>query len=114
MPSSTGNVGGIASDGKILYASVADLGTYALDLEGNILWRVGARRGGEPATPVVWNELLIYSLAKDGLFIADRKTGDTLEYFQPGDGVSSQATVTGDGRLYVMSNRGIVYAFDLD
>lgn len=114
MPSSTGNVGGIASDGKVLYASVADLGTYALDLEGNILWRVGARKGGEPATPVVWNELLIYALAKDGLFIADRRTGDTLEYFDPGDGVSSRPTVTGDGRLYVLSNRGIVYAFDLD
>jgi outer membrane protein assembly factor BamB len=114
MPSSTGNVGGIATDGKILYASVADLGTYALDLEGNVLWRVGARRGGEPATPIVWNELLIYALAKDGMFIADRKTGDTLQYFDPGDGISAQPTVTGDGRLFVLSNRGIVYAFDLD
>ena len=114
MPSNTGNVGGLASDGKLLYASVADLGTYALDLEGNVLWRVGANKGGEPATPVVWNELLIYALAKDGMFIADRRTGNTLEYFQPGDGVSARPTVTADGRLYVMSNRGIVYAFDLD
>ena len=114
MPSSNGNVGGIASDGKVLYASVADLGTYALDLEGNVLWRVGARRGGEPATPIVWNEVLVYSLARDGMFIADRRTGDTLEYFDPGDGISAQPTVTGDGRIYVLSNRGIVYAFDLD
>jgi outer membrane protein assembly factor BamB len=114
MPSSTGNVGGLASDGKVLYASVADLGTYALDLEGNVMWRVGARHGGEPATPLVWNDLLVYSLAKDGMFIADRRTGNTLEYFDPGDGVSSTPTVTGDGRLFVMSNRGILYAFDLD
>jgi outer membrane protein assembly factor BamB len=114
MPSNTGNVGGIATDGKVLYASVADLGTYSLDLEGNVLWRVGARRGGEPATPIVWNEVLVYALAKDGMFIADRKTGDTLEYFDPGDGISAQPTVTADGRIYVLSNRGIVYAFDLD
>jgi outer membrane protein assembly factor BamB len=114
MPSSTGNVGGIATDGKMLYASVADLGTYALDLEGNVLWRVGARKGGEPATPIVWNELLVYALAKDGMFVADRRTGDTLEYFDPGDGISAQPTVTGDGRIFVLSNRGIVYAFDLD
>jgi outer membrane protein assembly factor BamB len=114
MPSSTGNVGGVTSDGKVLYASVADLGTYALDLDGNILWRVGARKGGEPATPIIWNELLVYSLAKDGMFVADRKTGDTLEYFDPGDGISAQPTVTGDGRLYVMSNRGILYCFDLE
>ena len=114
MPSATGNVGGLASDGKTLYVSVADLGTYALDLSGNIIWRVGARGGGEPATPVVFQDLLVYSLAKDGMFVADRKTGATLEYFDPGDGVSAEPTITGDGRLYVMSNRGILYAFDLD
>lgn len=114
MPSATGNVGGLASDGKTLYVSVADLGTYALDLFGNIIWRVGARGGGEPATPVVFQDLLVYSLAKDGMFVADRKTGATLEYFDPGDGVSAEPTISGDGRLYVMSNRGILYAFDLD
>ncbi len=114
MPSSTGNVGGLATDGKTLYVSVADLGTYAIDLGGNIIWRVGAKGGGEPAAPVVFAQLLLYSLAKDGMFIADRRTGETLEYFDPGDGISAAPTVTGDGRLYVMSNRGILYAFDLD
>ncbi|HEU4614261.1 MAG TPA: PQQ-binding-like beta-propeller repeat protein, partial [Kofleriaceae bacterium] len=79
MPSATGNVGGIASDGKVLYVSVADLGTYAIDLGGNIIWRVGARGGGEPATPVVFADMLVYSLASSGLFVADRKTGETLE-----------------------------------
>jgi outer membrane protein assembly factor BamB len=114
LPSATGNVGGLASDGKALYVSVADLGTYALDLEGNVMWRVGARGGGEPAEPVVFADMIVYSLASAGLFIADRKSGETLEYFDPGDGVSAQPTITGDGRLFVMSNRGILYAFDLE
>lgn len=114
QPSATGNVGGIASDGKALYVSVADLGTYAIDFSGNILWRVGAKSGGEPAAPVVWNELLVYSLAHDGMFIADRRTGETLEYFDPGDGISIAPTITGDGRLFAMSNRGVLYAFDID
>ncbi|MGE3543248.1 MAG: PQQ-binding-like beta-propeller repeat protein, partial [Kofleriaceae bacterium] len=114
MPSSSGNVGGIATDRKLLYASVADLGTYAIDLGGNIVWRVGARGGGEPAVPVVFADLLVYSLAKDGMFIANRRTGETLEYFDPGDGISAAPTITADGRLFVMSNRGILYAFDLD
>jgi outer membrane protein assembly factor BamB len=114
LPSSTGNVGGIATDGKVLYVSVADLGTYAIDLAGNVLWRVGAKDGGEPAQPVIWNELLVYSLAHDGMFLADRRTGETLEYFDPGDGTSSPPTITGDGRLFVMSNRGILYAFDVE
>lgn len=114
MPSSTGNVGGIVTDGKLLYVSVADLGTYAVDLNGNVVWRVGARAGGEPAQPVLWNDLLLYSLAGDGLFLASKKTGETLEYFDPGDGVSAAPLVTASGSLYVMSNRGILYAFDLD
>ena len=114
MPSSTGNVGGITSDGKAIYVSVADLGTYAIDFSGNVLWRVGARGGGEPAEPVVFADMLVYSLAGAGLFVAERKTGQTLEYFDPGDGISAQPTITGDGRLFVMSNRGILYAFDLD
>jgi outer membrane protein assembly factor BamB len=114
LPGATGNVGGLASDGRTLYVSVADLGTYAVDLAGNVLWRVGARGGGEPAQPVIRNELLLYSLANAGLFIADRRTGETLEYFDPGDGISARPTVTGSGQLFVMSNRGILYAFDLD
>jgi outer membrane protein assembly factor BamB len=114
LPSSTGNVGGMATDGKMIYVSVADLGTYAIDLSGNVVWRVGARGGGEPAAPVVFRDLLLYALAGDGLFVAERKTGETLEYFDPGDGVSASPTVTADGRLFVLSNRGILYAFDLD
>ena len=113
MPSSSGNVGGITSDGKAIYVSVADLGTYAIDLQGNVLWRVGARGGGEPAEPVVFADMLVYTLANDGLFVASRKTGETLEYFDPGDGISAQPAVTGDGRMFVMSNRGNLYAFDL-
>lgn len=114
MPSATGNVGGMTADDKTLYVTVADLGVYALDLGGNILWRVGARGGGEPAEPVVFADMLVYSLASAGLFIAERRTGRTLEYFDPGDGISAQPTITGDGRLFVMSNRGILYAFDLE
>ena len=114
MPSETGNVGGITSDGKLIYVSVADLGTYAVDLDGNIVWRVGARGGGEPATPVVYDDLLVYTLASNGLFLAERRTGKTVEYFDPGEGISARPTITRDGRLFVMSNRGILYAFDLD
>lgn len=115
LPSNTGNVGGITSDGKTtLYVSVADLGTYAIDFAGNVIWRVGAKGGGEPAAPVLFRDVLVYSLAGDGMFVADKKTGETLEWFQPGDGISAAPTITGDGRLFVMSNRGVLYAFDLD
>nr|HEX4313471.1 PQQ-binding-like beta-propeller repeat protein [Kofleriaceae bacterium] len=114
LPSAQGNVGGLATDGKMLFVSVADLGLYALDMEGNIVWRVGARGGGEPGTPVVFDDLLLVSLAEDGLFLTERKTGRVVEYFDPGSGASAQPTLTGDGRLFVMSNRGVLYDFDID
>ena len=114
LPNSTGNVGGLTSDGTLLYVAVADLGIHAMDLRGNIVWRVGANKGGEPATPVVSGDLLLYALAKDGLYLARRRSGDVVEYWDPGDGVSASPAVTADGRMFVVSNRGILYAFDLD
>ncbi len=113
-PGAQGNTGPVTVDKDRLYVAVADLGIYAMDHDGNILWRQGTRGGGEPATPVVAGNLLIYTLAGDGVYIADRKTGEVYEWFDPGDGVSSTPTYTDDGSLYVLSNRGVVYAFDLD
>lgn len=114
LPSATGNVGALTSDGTYLYVMVADLGIHALDLQGNVVWRVGANKGGEPATPVVAGDLVIYTLAKDGLYLARRRSGAVVEYWDPGDGISASPAVTSDGGMYVISNRGILYAFDLD
>jgi outer membrane protein assembly factor BamB len=114
LPSVSGNVGGLTSDGTFLYVMVADLGIHALDLQGNVVWRVGANKGGEPATPVVAGDLVLYTLAKDGLYLARRRSGAIVEYWDPGDGISASPAVTSDGRMYLISNRGILYAFDLD
>lgn len=114
MPSASGNVGGLTTDGTYLYVAVADLGIHALDLQGNVVWRVGANKGGEPATPVLSGDLVLYSLAKDGLFLARRRSGEVVEYWDPGDGVSAPPAVTSDGRMFVLTNRAILYAFDLD
>ena len=109
--------------GQILYASSSSGGVYAIDKStGLVKWRVpfydvalpSSTGGGEPGAPVVFDDMLVYSLADDGLFLAERRTGKTLEYFDPGDGVSAQPTITSDGQLFVMSNRGILYAFDVD
>lgn len=109
-----GAAGGLTSDGERLFVSAADLGIYALDLEGNILWRQGTRGGGEPAAPVVVGDRVIYTLADAGLFIADKRSGRLLQYFDPGDGVSAEPVIVDDDTAYVMSNRGVLYAFDLN
>lgn len=114
MPSASGNIGGLTSDGTFLYVAVADLGIHALDLQGNVVWRIGANKGGEPATPVLSGDLVLYTLAHDGLFLARRRSGEVVEYWDPGDGISASPAVTSDGRMFVISNRAILYAFDLD
>jgi len=110
---SNGAIGGLASDGERLYVAAADLGIYALDLDGNVLWRQGTRGGGEPATPQIAGDMLIFALTGAGLYIVDKRTGALLEYFDPGDGISADPVVVDARDLYVISNRGILYAFDL-
>lgn len=107
-----GATGGLTSDGERLYVAAADLGLYALDLDGNILWRQGTRGGGEPGTPVVAGDRLFYVLADSGLYIADKRTGRLLQSFDPGDGITAEPLVAGD-LAYVLSNRGVLYALDL-
>ena len=109
----SGAVGGLAVDAERVYVAAADLGIFALDHEGNVLWRHGTKGAGEPATPQLAGDLLIYALTDAGLYIADKRTGSVLQYFDPGDGVSADPVVVDDRDLYVMSNRGVLYAFDL-
>ncbi|HVV86600.1 MAG TPA: PQQ-binding-like beta-propeller repeat protein [Kofleriaceae bacterium] len=108
-----GVAGGLTSDGERLYVTAADLGIYALDLDGNILWRQGTRGGGEPAAPVVFGDKVMYALADAGLFIADKRSGELLQYFDPGDGVSAEPVIVDEDEAYVLSNRGVLYALDL-
>ncbi len=108
-----GNVGGIVSDGQRLFVAAADQGIYALDLDGNVLWRQGTRGGGEPAAPLISGDYLMYTLTDGGLFVADKRTGEVHQYFDPGDGVSATPSVTLDDGLIVLTNRGNVYNFDL-
>ena len=102
----------VTVDDERVYVTAAESGVYALDHEGHILWRQGTSAGGEPAAPVVSGDYLIYSLSASGMFVADKRTGQVYQYFQPGEGISSEPLVVGD-ELYVLSNRAILYAMYL-
>jgi outer membrane protein assembly factor BamB len=107
--------GPLTVDGSRIYVAAAEHGVYALDRQGHVVWRQGTSGGGEPARPVITGEYLLYALSEEGLFIADKRTGKLHQYFQPGDGVSSTPVVDPAlDRLYVMSNRGFLYAMDLN
>lgn len=101
--------GSLTIDGDRIYVAAAERGVYALDRNGNIIWRQGTRGGGEPAEPIVTGEYLVYTLSDAGVFIADKLSGEVHQYFDPGHGVSSQPAVR-DDQMYVLSNRGVLYA----
>jgi outer membrane protein assembly factor BamB len=105
-------VGALAADESRLYAVAANQGAYALDFDGHIIWRQGTRGGGEPAGPVLADDYLLYSLSEAGLFIADRTSGEVVQYFDPGYGVSSEPVLARDA-MYVLSNSAILYAMSL-
>jgi outer membrane protein assembly factor BamB len=105
--------GGLVASDDLIFFVAAELGIYALDFDGNVRWRQGLRGGGEPSQPVLYDGYIIYNLSEDGLFVAEARTGQVVQYFDPGYGISSPVTL-GRDRLYVMSNSAILYALALN
>ena len=62
---------------------------------------------------MVDDEYLLYALSDTGLFVADKRTGRLLQYFDPGNGISSPPVLAGQD-LYVLSNGGVLYAFHVE
>jgi outer membrane protein assembly factor BamB len=78
-----------------------------------VFWRQGTRGGGEPADPVVSGDYVFFALSDDGMFVVDKRTGNVEQYFDPGFGISAKPAIDGD-MMYVLSNRGILYALNID
>jgi outer membrane protein assembly factor BamB len=100
-------------DSDRLYVVGAESGLHAVDLAGNILWRQGFARAGDPAAPVVDGHYLFLSVSEEGLYIIDKRDGSLVQSFLPGPGITAAPAVNGD-RLFVMSNGGVLYAMSLD
>jgi outer membrane protein assembly factor BamB len=69
--------------------------------------------GGSPAgTPVVAGRWLLVPAGAGGLRWLEASTGRLLRVFEPGSGVSASPGVA-EGRVYVLSNAGALFALDL-
>jgi outer membrane protein assembly factor BamB len=100
--------------GERLYFAAPRQGLHAADLEGHVVWRQGLTQAGDLTTPMVVGQYLVFSGSRAGLFIVDRDNGKLLEIFNPGSGVCAAPTLDAkEGRLYVLSNGGALYALDL-
>ncbi len=105
-------VGAVVADDNRLYAAAAEEGVHAFDFNGNLIWRQGTAGGGEPAALILAENYLIYSLSTAGLYVADKASGETVQFFNPGEGVSSIPAIARDG-LFIVSNGAILYAMSL-
>ena len=105
-------VGAVAVDSSRLYAAAADEGVHALDFNGNLIWRQGTAGGGEPVALVVSGNYILYSLSIAGIFVANKASGETVQFFNPGNGVSSIPAIARDA-LFILSNGAVLYAMSL-
>jgi outer membrane protein assembly factor BamB len=96
-----------------LYVAAAESGLHALDLGGNILWRQGFARSGDPSSPLIDGTYLFLSVSESGLYVIDKRSGALLQSFSPGPGITAAPAVA-HGQLYIMSNGGLLYAMNVN
>jgi outer membrane protein assembly factor BamB len=79
--------------------------------DGTPLW--SAQVPGDPmSAPVVAGKWLLVAAGEGGLRWLEAASGRVLRVFDPGSGVSGPPGVSG-GRVYVLSNAGVLFALDL-
>ncbi|MCK5797996.1 MAG: PQQ-binding-like beta-propeller repeat protein [Deltaproteobacteria bacterium] len=96
-------------DGLLVVAPRA--GIVALDGDGHIRWRQ-AYRHGVPNTPLIVGPYVIVGGTESNLVVADARTGELLQQFASGAGISAPVARSGD-TVAVLSNHGWLYVFDL-
>lgn len=97
--------------GRAVYATAPKVGIVAIDPRGHTIWRQALPRG-VPSAPVVARDYVLVSSTETGIYVASAATGELIERFSPGQGVSAAAGV-GPRTLAVLSNAGHLYAFAL-
>jgi outer membrane protein assembly factor BamB len=95
--------------GERIFVVSASQGLYCLDNKGRKLWRQSFAQKGELSQPTVWGPYLLLSAAVDGLYILDQRSGELLQFFDPGQGATARPMAQGD-RVYVLSNGGAFFA----
>lgn len=107
-------VGTVTQEQDRLYFAAPRQGLHAVDVAGHVIWRQGLRAAGDLSRPTVLGRYLVFSGSRAGLFIVDRTNGQLLETFNPGRGVCAGPTIdVENGRIYILSNGGSLYALDL-
>ena len=102
----------VVLDSDRLFVIGAESGLHAVDLSGNVLWRQGFARAGDPGLPVVSGHYLFLTVSEQGLYVIDKRDGQLVQSFLPGNGITAAPAIRGDS-MFVMSNGGILYAMSV-
>jgi outer membrane protein assembly factor BamB len=95
-----------------LVVAVGTGGVFALSsADGGAVWS-SPLAGNPVAEPVLAGKWLLVAAGDGGLRWFEAASGRVLRVFDPGTGVSSPPAVL-NGRVYVLSNRGGLFALDL-
>jgi outer membrane protein assembly factor BamB len=102
---------GVAVAGDRVYFASARKGLHCLDAEGKLLWRQ-EMDAGSPATPIVYHDTIVLATSKRGILFVERATGELLQRFDPGFGVTAQPTIFG-ARMFALDNGGNLFGLRL-
>jgi outer membrane protein assembly factor BamB len=94
-----------------LYFTAPKAGLVCMDLGGRQRWQQ-AMPHGVPSIPVAVGPYLFLTGTESGLFSVSARTGELLQYFNPGHGISAPPAANG-GTLAVLSNEGWLYVFQM-
>lgn len=103
----------VRGPGDLLLFSSSLEGVYAIEPGGIVRWR-RQLDPGVVSTPIVQGGVAFVTHSEGGLIALDARTGELLAQLETGSGMSSVPTHDPQsGRLYAVSNRGMLLAFDL-
>lgn len=98
--------------GDDLYTTTANRVVAAFDPRtGAPRWRA-RHKHAIPTHPVGVSDYLVYGSTENGLYVMDRNHGRPMLHLDTNKGVNAPITLDGT-RTFVMSNGGVLYAFDL-
>jgi outer membrane protein assembly factor BamB len=105
------SIAGLASDGRSLIVSSAELGVISFEVPGLApLWRRAAKSGA-PGVPRIAKGHVFVPESRDGLVALDLQNGRELGRLHTAHGITTPASLDG-GRGFVLSNAGRLFAFD--
>lgn len=106
----TGVTSIVPASERLFIVSSGDLGLLCMDrVDREILWRKRLPRGA-PGIPVVASDLVMFGESQGGFVTVALQSGHELGRIETGHGFTAAASFH-DGRGFVISNGGTLYAF---